>query len=147
MRRITSELPGLLLAVVAWAGQAKSSHKGAAGTSCSEETSTTLRNCAPPRCWQSRPIPNPSAPHWHPQHSPYLRSEPAPASAYSLCHPGGRHLAGSYPLGSPSLFVPSACEGAEPGFPRLVRRETPRLCRGGSGGLTNTGVHRGNSLT
>jgi L-iditol 2-dehydrogenase len=29
----------------------------------------------------------------------------------------------------------------------LVRRETPRLCRGGSRSLTNTGVHRGNSLT
>ena len=29
----------------------------------------------------------------------------------------------------------------------LVPRETPRLCRGGSRSLTNTGVHRGNSLT
>jgi len=29
----------------------------------------------------------------------------------------------------------------------LVRWETPRLCRGGSKSLTNTGVHRGNSLT
>jgi hypothetical protein len=31
--------------------------------------------------------------------------------------------------------------------PDLVRWETPRLCRGGSKSLTNTGVHRGNSLT
>ena len=30
---------------------------------------------------------------------------------------------------------------------RLVRRETPRLCRGGSRSLTDTGVHRGNSQT
>jgi predicted permease len=29
----------------------------------------------------------------------------------------------------------------------LVRRETPRLCRGGSRSLTDTGVHRGNSQT
>jgi len=29
----------------------------------------------------------------------------------------------------------------------LVRWETPRLCRGGSRSLTNTGVPRGNSLT
>jgi transposase len=30
---------------------------------------------------------------------------------------------------------------------RLVRWETPRLCRGGSKSLTDTGVHRGNSST
>jgi len=29
----------------------------------------------------------------------------------------------------------------------LVRRETPRLCRGGSRSLTDPGVHRGNSQT
>jgi hypothetical protein len=29
----------------------------------------------------------------------------------------------------------------------LVQRETPRLCRGGSRSLTDTGVHRGNSQT
>ena len=29
----------------------------------------------------------------------------------------------------------------------LVRRETPRLCRGGSNSLTVTGVHRRNSRT
>jgi alpha-N-arabinofuranosidase len=34
-----------------------------------------------------------------------------------------------------------------PNVPYLVRWETPRLCRGGSKSLTNTGVHRGNSLT
>ena len=31
------------------------------------------------------------------------------------------------------------------GKSRLVRWETPRLCRGGSRSLTDTGVHRGNS--
>ena len=29
----------------------------------------------------------------------------------------------------------------------LVRWETPRLCRGGSRSLTDTGVHRGDSQT
>ena len=33
------------------------------------------------------------------------------------------------------------------GFPVLVRWETPRLCRGGSRSLTDTGVHRGDSQT
>jgi general secretion pathway protein A len=31
--------------------------------------------------------------------------------------------------------------------PPLLRRDTSRLCRGGSNSLTNTGVHRGNSQT
>jgi len=50
--------------------------------------------------------------------------------------------------GSPrQLLAHGEVKGVASGRVILVRRETPRLCRGGSKSLTDTGVHRGNSQT
>jgi hypothetical protein len=46
------------------------------------------------------------------------------------------------------LYEALSCDGVTAEYRRyLVSRETPRLCRGGSRSLTNSGVHRGNSRT
>ena len=56
------------------------------------------------------------------QHPAHLGTEPAAASAYSLCHPGGRALAGSQPLGAPTVSFLSARQGPEPRVSRQVLR-------------------------
>jgi len=50
-------------------------------------------------------------------------------------------------MGLSILKTPFRASQANAFCERLVRWETPRLCRGGSKSLTDTGVHRGNSLT